>query len=311
MLYVNRLRAQGKGLAFEVDYDDRASGDFLGDITRIKQVFGNLLANGVKFTSQGHVLARVGLTQPDEVGAPFWLTIEVEDTGCGFSPQFGEALFNRFAQADTTITRRFGGTGLGLSICKSLVEMMGGQITARSEPGHGSVFQVFLPLRSAVLPVATEPVAPKVSMPEATSVRTSALRVLLAEDHPINQRVVQLILAPQGAKVTTVENGAQALEAIQSGVFDVVLMDMQMPIMDGLAATRAIRDLEAEHPERARTPIVMLSANAMVRHRQDAISAGADLHLSKPVTAATLIAGIGEAMHPQDQIGDLSLSPRA
>jgi two-component system, sensor histidine kinase len=118
--------------------------------------------------------------------------------------------------------------------------------------------------------------------------------VLLAEDHPINQRVIQLILAPYGAAVTTVENGAEALAAYRSGVFDLVLMDMQMPVMDGLAATRAIRLLE--RCAGVRTPIIMLSANAMSQHRQDAVAAGADLHLAKPVTAASLINGITEAL---------------
>ncbi len=216
VLYINRLRALGKGLVFEVDYEDRASGDFLGDITRIKQVFGNLLANAVKFTSQGHVLVRIGLTRPDDDDAPFWLTAEVEDTGCGFSPAFGESLFNRFSQADTSITRRFGGTGLGLSICKSLVEMMGGQISARSEPGQGSVFQVLLPLRAAEHPAAPEAADTTFSAPVGDQ---PALRVLLAEDHPVNQRVVQLILEPQGAQVLTVENGVQAVErAARPGV---------------------------------------------------------------------------------------------
>ncbi|WP_421738865.1 ATP-binding protein [Caulobacter sp.] len=293
VLYINRLRALGKGLVFEVEYEDRASGDFLGDITRIKQVFGNLLANAVKFTSQGHVLVRIGLTQPDQPDAPFWLTAEVEDTGCGFSPAFGETLFNRFSQADTSITRRFGGTGLGLSICKSLVEMMGGQINARSELGRGSLFQVLLPLRPA-----ERTAAPEAAMAAlGPSVEDQpALRVLLAEDHPVNQRVVQLILEPQGARVLTVENGVQAVEAFTSGVFDLVLMDMQMPVMDGLAATRAIRDHEAARPDRARTPVIMLSANAMAQHRQDALDAGADAHMSKPVTAASLILGINDVL---------------
>ena len=127
--------------------------------------------------------------------------------------------------------------------------------------------------------------------------RHAPLRILLAEDHPTNQKVVELILAPYGAEITIVENGADAVTAMRTGTFDLVLMDMQMPVMDGLAATRAIRHYE--HGRRPRTPIVMLSANAMSQHRLDALAAGADLHIAKPVTAAALVAGIGEALEMQ------------
>jgi CheY-like chemotaxis protein len=125
------------------------------------------------------------------------------------------------------------------------------------------------------------------------------LRILLAEDHPINQKVVELILAPYGAEITIVENGAEAVAAVQTGTFDLVLMDTQMPVMDGLAATRAIRRYEEDGADRRRTPIVMLSANAMSHHRLDALAAGADLHLAKPVTGAALVAAIGEALEMQ------------
>ena len=299
VLFLSRLRAQGKGLDFTVDYENDAKGEFLGDITRIKQVLGNLLTNAVKFTSQGQVRTRIGLTAPEAVGAPSWLTIEVEDTGCGFSPEFSQALFSRFSQADATITRRFGGSGLGLSICKSLVEMMGGQITARSEPERGSLFQVFLPLRSRDQASMS---GGRAQNPPAQSGVERNLRVLLAEDHAINQRVVQLILEPYDAEVTTVEDGAQALETFKAGLFDVVLMDMQMPVMDGLAATRAIRDHESGRAGGARTPIIMLSANALVEHRQDALRAGADAHIAKPITAVGLISGITETLNAQDPV---------
>ncbi|MDB5457190.1 MAG: multi-sensor hybrid histidine kinase [Caulobacter sp.] len=287
LLAIHRLRAEGKALGFLTDFAEAARGAYLGDITRIKQVLDNLLSNAIKFTHQGQVVVRIAVTQVEAADA--WLRIEVEDTGVGFDPDFGAALFHRFSQADTTITRRFGGSGLGLSICKSLVELMGGEITARSESGRGSLFQVALPLRPA--PPAAD------DAPDAEAVRRGdALRVLLAEDHAINQRVVQLILGPYGAEVTTVADGAQAVEVFKAGTFDLVLMDMQMPVMDGLAATRAMRAHEADSPERPRTPIAMLSANAMAQHRQDALAAGADVHIAKPVTAASLIAGVGEAL---------------
>jgi CheY-like chemotaxis protein len=148
---------------------------------------------------------------------------------------------------------------------------------------------VALPLPRSQGPTA----APGCEPDESLADHGETLRVLLAEDHPVNQKVVQLLLEPYGVRVTTVDNGAQAVEAFRNGAYDLVLMDMQMPVMDGLAATRTIRGLEQAG---ARTPIIMLSANAMARHRQDALMAGADLHVAKPVTAAALIGGIGQVM---------------
>ena len=287
VLQINRLKAQGKGLAFEADFDEAARGEFLGDAVRLKQVVGNLLSNAVKFTDQGGVRLRVGVHE----GTPACVTIEVRDTGVGFDAVAGAALFQRFSQADTTITRRFGGTGLGLSICKAIVELMGGEISASSEPGRGSLFRASFPL-PRVRSLADHDAAPAsdAQAPEALA-RVDALRVLLAEDHPINQKVVQLILAPLGAEITIAEDGAQALAAFRIGVFDLVLMDMQMPVMDGLTATMAIRD-EEHRRGGGRTPIIMLSANAMTQHRRDAMAAGADHHIAKPITAHLLMDGI-------------------
>jgi PAS domain S-box-containing protein len=285
---LTRMRAEEKGLAFRVEGQASAQGVFLGDAVRIGQVLGNLLSNAVKFTDRGAVVARVDLEACGEGLGPR-LILEVEDTGVGFDPSQGEMIFQRFSQADATITRRFGGTGLGLSISRTLVEMMGGEISAQSRPGQGSLFRVVLPLTvcEAVAGVATP------TCGDALDQRVETLRVLLAEDHPINQKVVQLLLEPFGVRVTVVDNGAEAVEAFGAGVYDLVLMDMQMPVMDGLAATRAIRGLE---PAGVRTPIIMLSANAMASHRQAALSAGADLHVAKPITAAALIDGIGQVM---------------
>ena len=284
-----RLRAEAGGLAFEVRRGAAASGAFLGDSTRIKQVLANLLSNAIKFTADGSVGVRLEVADPVTSGGVSRLTLEVSDTGVGFPPEQAAVLFQRFSQADTTITRRFGGTGLGLAICKSLVEMMGGVIDVDSTPGEGSRFRVELPLTRAADMAATEARAPAPGRPA----EARPLRVLLADDHPTNQRVVQLILGAQQAHVITVDDGAKAIEAFRSGDFDIILMDMQMPVMDGLAATRAIRAHEAADPGRVRTPVVMLSANAMERHRDEALAAGADLHLAKPITAAALLAGIG------------------
>lgn len=282
-----RGRAEEKGIAFTVERGEDARGLFLGDSTRIRQILTNLLSNAIKFTPEGEVTLSVGLT---ETAGESWLTLAVQDTGIGFDADHAAQLFSRFTQADESITRRFGGTGLGLSICWSLAEMMGGDISAISTPGSGSRFVVTLPLpRSGTLAAFD---AREVEASPAM-VRTSerALRVLLAEDHPTNQRVVQLILATQDADLTIVDDGAQAVAAFSADTFDVVLMDMQMPLMDGLTATRAIRALEAERGV-APTPIIMLSANAMAEHQSAALAAGADIHVSKPITAASLLAGI-------------------
>ena len=294
---VARARADDKGLTLIVEQGSQARGLFMGDSTRIRQVLGNLLSNAVKFTETGSVTVRVAVS--GSAARRAMLTLEVEDTGVGFGADHAAQLFQRFSQADASITRRFGGTGLGLSICRALVEMMGGEIAATSTPSVGSRFQVTLPV--ARVESLADYDARAVPMPDAAIPQTRArpLRVLLAEDHPVNQRVVQLILASQGAEVVTVPDGAQALTAFETDRFDVVLMDMQMPVMDGLTATRGIRAVEAMRPDRPRTPVLMLSANAMAEHRDDALAAGADLHVPKPITAEALLAGI-DSLIPAD-----------
>jgi PAS domain S-box-containing protein len=289
-LDVARLRAEAKGLTLEVRRDADARGVFVGDSLRIRQILDNLLSNAVKFTQHGGVQVDVRVCE-DSDGLTV-LSLTVQDTGVGFSCDHAARLFERFTQADSTVTRRFGGTGLGLSICHALTEMMGGRIRAASTPGVGSRFTVEIPLpRVSSLgdyDVQTRGRATQIAAP------LPALRVLLAEDHPVNQRVVQLILGAHDMQIVTVDNGLQALEAFQSQDFDLVLMDMQMPEMDGLTATRAIRRVEASR--RRRTPVIMLSANAMDDHRRQALAAGADLHVSKPVTAAALLGGIQALM---------------
>jgi|GEM_PF-333413 len=302
LIDLHQLRAQEKNLTFKASYGVRARGEFHGDSTRIKQVLGNLLSNAVKFTAAGEVLLTIETAEPDAPDQPCQMIFEVADTGVGFDAETGAGLFQRFSQADTTITRRFGGTGLGLSICRSLVEMMGGEITVQSTPGSGSVFRVAIPLlREGSLEAYDAGSIGRgrqaaLAQCEPMVERETPLRILLAEDHPTNQKVVELILAPYGVELTIVENGELAAEAMRTGSFDLVLMDMQMPVMDGLAAARAIRQDEMRHPDRVRTPIIMLSANAMSQHRTEAMAAGSDLHVAKPVTAATLIAGIGEVL---------------
>ncbi|MEI9965463.1 MAG: response regulator [Caulobacteraceae bacterium] len=218
------------------------------------------------------------------------LSFKVRDSGIGFDEEARRKLFRRFEQADASITRRFGGTGLGLAICRSLVEMMDGEIIVTSEPGQGSTFEVAVPMERVgdVQPVAADakPVQEMVS---------DDLRVLLAEDHPANQRVVQLLLEPLGVDLTIVEDGQAALDRLASERFDVVLMDMQMPVMDGLTATIALRLHEAATGA-ARTPVIMLTANALDDHIKASVEAGADRHLSKPIRADALIGAISEVI---------------
>jgi len=277
-----RASAAAKGLALIVDVCDDCPPWLRGDEVRLKQIMCNLVSNAVKFTEAGLIKLEAHCG-PDVAGVP-GLRVAVSDTGIGFGPDQRERLFGRFEQADGAITRRYGGSGLGLSICRQLAEMMGGDLDAESEPGGGSTFLLSLPLRAAEAPsqVPTD-------LAEAAETAGSATRVLLADDHPTNRKVVELILATAGVRLTSVENGQEAVDAYRTGDFDLVLMDMQMPVMDGLTATRAIRDFECE-AQRPLTPIVMLTANALPEHVAAARAAGADKHLAKPFEAAELLA---------------------
>jgi CheY-like chemotaxis protein len=245
------------------------------------------------------VAIRVEVVDPPAPADPTLLRIDVIDSGIGFDAEAAGRLFSRFVQADGSISREFGGTGLGLAICKTLTEFMNGRIAARSRPGRGSVFSVEIPLARAVSLAdyrsrRTGAPAPRDEATDAGA-HLAKLRVLLAEDHPTNQRVVQLILEPYGIDLTIVGNGAEAVDMFRPGLFDLILMDMQMPVMDGLAATRAIRELERK-AGCAPLPIAMFSANAMDEHLAMAAQAGADHHISKPITPERLLAGIEAAV---------------
>jgi signal transduction histidine kinase/ActR/RegA family two-component response regulator len=275
-----------KGLDLDWSVDPAAEGAWQGDAVRITQILSNLLSNAVKFTAEGGITVHVGRR-------PHGLAFSVSDTGIGFDAAAGARLFRRFEQADASITRRFGGTGLGLAICRSLAELMGGTIQAASNPGEGSTFVVTLPLEPAEV-VSEETVA------LADEAEVQGINVLLAEDHPTNQRVVSLILEAAGVRLDIVETGVAALERLSDRAYDLVLMDMQMPEMDGLTATQRLRERE-----RAlgipRTPVIMLTANALDDHVQASLAAGADAHLSKPVRADSLLASIAAALEPAEQ----------
>ena len=253
-------------------------GRFKGDPTRIRQILLNLLANAVKFTPCGDIVVRSVFTNDTER-----LRIDVIDSGIGIAADQIGLLFERFTQADATMTRRYGGTGLGLAISKRLVELMGGLIGVDAPAKGGSRFWFELPLSRHEGCVA-------VPGPGSMATRTSGRRLLLAEDNAVNAEIIGAMLETQGHVVTIVPDGSRALEAAcQQPGFDVVLMDLQMPVMDGLGATRAIRYHETR-TGLARTPIVGLTANARAEDAEQCLAAGMDAHVAKPVQWANLFA---------------------
>ena len=279
--------AREKGLQYMVEIAEDCPRWIEGDVVRLKQVVTNLVSNAVKFTTEGMVQLTVRVER-DAAGRET-LRLAVADTGIGFDAATRDRLFSRFEQADGGITRQFGGSGLGLAICRQLAEMMDGTLDCESEPGGGSCFMLTVPLIRAAPMAVADPVP-------VTGTR-SGLSVLVADDHPTNRKVVELILSQIDARMVLVENGQQALDACRDDRFDIVLMDMQMPVMDGLTATREIRALEAREG-RPRTPVVMLTANALTEHVAAAHAAGADRHLAKPFDAAELIETV---LHLPDQ----------
>ncbi len=270
--------ADAKGLSLAVEIESPEPGPVVGDPIRLKQILTNLLSNAIKFTAEGEVALTIG-----RAGRGDRFVFRVRDSGIGFEAAETEQLFDRFEQADSSITRRFGGTGLGLAICRQLAELMGGEISAAGRPGRGACFTLVLPLPPAT--TAAEDPAAAAASSESGERR---LRVLVADDNATNRKVAELILAAMGAEAVCVEDGQQALVAVERESFDLVLMDVQMPVMDGLSATRAIRAREAELGL-PRLPIVVLSANTMREHVAASAEAGADDHIGKPVRAELLM----------------------
>ncbi|MCF8503443.1 MAG: response regulator [Caulobacter sp.] len=275
------LKAAEKGIDFRVEIAPDAHGAVVGDPVRLRQVLGNLLSNAVKFTERGAVSLRVD--RPDGASGPYRFT--VTDTGIGFDEATRARLFQRFEQGNGDVARRFGGSGLGLSICRELARLMGGDIVCDSAPGAGATFTVTLPFAAAAER------APKAASISLAAGAGTPMRVLVVDDHPNNRRFLEMLLEHAGVEAVCANDGRAGLEAWQSGDFDAVLMDMQMPVMDGLEATRAIRDHERAAGS-GHTPVIVISANAMPEHRQASEDAGADLHLSKPINAAELLAAL-------------------
>ncbi|HEY0956741.1 MAG TPA: ATP-binding protein, partial [Roseateles sp.] len=272
-----RERAQNQGLWLRVFARTEATGWVLGDAQRVGQIVANLVGNAIKFTRQGGVT--VELARDDEGR----VLLSVQDTGIGIAPERLEHIFQPFEQADPSIAREFGGTGLGLSITRSLARLMGGDVRVQSRPGEGSRFEV-----SLVLPVASPP-ADEVGPERSDRIAPGRpLRLLLAEDNDVNVLVIESMLAPLGHHITRARDGAEALAALLEHSFDLVLMDMQMPAVDGLTATRRWRATEAAEG-RPRTPIVALTANAFDDDVRQSLQAGCDAHLTKPISLAALL----------------------
>jgi two-component system, sensor histidine kinase len=276
--------ANKKGLSFALDIED-ARGRYLGDPTRLRQILYNLISNALKFTEQGEI--RVTARRQGEI-----LEISVKDTGVGIPPESLSKLFAKFDQLDSSTTRRFGGTGLGLAICRELAQLMTGEISVTSELGLGSTFTLRVPL-----PYQGEEKAVSAGVETRAEQPEIALRVLAAEDNAVNQLVLKTLLHQMGVDPTVVENGQRAVEAWAAGDWDVILMDIQMPVMDGLTAAAQIRACELAEG-RARTPIVALTANAMAHQIEQYAAAGMDGHVAKPIQAAELFAALTRAAVP-------------
>jgi PAS domain S-box-containing protein len=280
-------RAHEKGLAMVCEIAPGVPNDLVGDPTRLRQVLLNLLGNAIKFTQAGEVTLRVA---PDEnASVPTALRFTVSDTGIGIPSEILGRVFERFTQADSSTTRRFGGSGLGLTISKRLVELMGGRIWVKSEVGKGSVFAFAVPFEISAR--VNRPTAAPVGVGPEPALR--ALHILLAEDSPDNCTITLAYLEDTPYRVEIAETGAIAFEKFKAGRYDLVLMDRQMPIMDGLTATRAIRAWEQAN-ERPLTPIVALTASALKGDREMCLAAGCTAFLTKPIKQEVLLQAIKE-----------------
>ena len=261
-----------KGIQFVFEIDENFNDGWLGDVVRVKQILLNLVSNAVKFTENGKVTVNLS----DHCEGNQAIVIEVIDTGIGMSKEAQTRIFDRFSQAGNSTTRKFGGTGLGMSISLSLVKMMGGTINLQSRENLGTSIKVILPLEK------TDKPAPSVVEQSSTPPEFTSKKILIAEDNEINQVVVESMLESTHAELTIVENGKLAVEAAKNQLFDVILMDIQMPEMDGVEAMQEIRR------QNNQLPIVALTANAMVEDVTKYIEVGFNAHIAKPIDMSRL-----------------------
>jgi PAS domain S-box-containing protein len=291
------LRSDEKGLKLGLKIAPEVPSFVEGDPGRLRQIVLNIVGNAIKFTSEGEVVVEVEPVEPSTTGPKVELRFLVSDTGIGIPPEKLRAIFEPFEQADSSTTRRFGGTGLGLAISTKLVALMGGQIQVESEPGRGSTFLFTIEFKRSIEPQKLG--SGKRKNTEAGSTRS--FRILLAEDQPINQVVASKMLERIGHSVTVVSNGREALDRIGTGTFDLVLMDVQMPEMDGLAAVASLRT--SEQVTGKRIPVIALTAYAMISDRDRYLESGFDGYLSKPIQSEDLSKEIDRIMSRFAEIG--------
>ena len=284
---IHMLKAEEKGLTLDVLIGSGADLPRMGDGHRVQQILHNLLSNAIKFTETGTVTLSVS----GRAGHP--LKITVEDTGIGMTEEQAARLFEDFAQADSSITRRFGGTGLGMSIVQQLVHLMGGEIDVDSTPAKGTTITVTLPLEMA----APQPEAPEDAAAD-TAVSFEGRRVLAADDNAANREILTAMLKRLGVGVTLVNDGQQAVDAVREAAFDLILLDISMPVKDGMAALAEIRELE-EQTGRQPTPIIAVTANAMAHQVAEYVIAGFDSHVPKPFGLRDLQKALSALLPPQ------------
>ena len=281
-----------KGLSFEFNIDPAAQGVYRGDRARVRQILSNLISNALKFTEVGGVQVSIDRLQG-------MLQLRVTDSGIGIEPGRLDDVFSPFVQVDTSATRSFGGSGLGLSICRNLAVQMGGDIKVESTPGKGSMFLAILPLVAVEPDAASSTVEPRLS---SDTPNVAPLRMLAAEDNPVNQRVLRMLLQQADIEPVMVADGALAVKAWESQDWDVILMDVQMPNLDGIAAARAIRARE-KVLARPRTPILAVTANVMTHQIEEYLAAGMDGVVAKPIQISRLFDAINLAIDGPDPRG--------
>ena len=268
------------------------------DPVRMRQVLTNLIGNAIKFTEVGAITV-AAQALPGQSDGHCVLRISITDTGIGFDPTKTASLFSPFTQGDGSVTRSFGGTGLGLAITRRLVHLMGGEITANGQPDLGACFTVTLPVEKAAEDDRSEPFAQAGSEGEnRTPLYQKPISVLLVEDHDINRKMAEIMLQRMGYRYVSASDGLQALDALENDRFDVVLMDVMMPVMDGITALKLLRERESEQGRRTR--VLMVTAHAMTGDRERFLSAGADGYVSKPMSQAALQKEIERVLHTPD-----------
>ncbi len=294
VLNLLQARADEKKIQLQVIYERPLPAQIISDPTRVRQILVNVIGNGIKFTEKGSVILRIGQNKTN-------IQFSITDTGCGLSREEQGRLFQSFAQADSSTTRRFGGTGLGLALSRKLARALGGELEIKeSAPGRGSTFVLTLPQDQAALKIGSVDGSNLVHSPKQPLPSLQGYRVLIAEDNPDNRALVARFLQESGAETTLAVNGLEALELAKANKYSAILMDMQMPVMDGYDATQRLRS------ERISTPVIALTAHAMNGEKEKCLSLGCQAFLTKPIDVEILVRKVHEVAAPKAHIPVLS-----